>query len=300
MADDEARPAPDAPAGPPVCPRHPDRPSYVRCQRCGRPACPECQRQAAVGIQCVDCVREAAKQAPRVTTTLGGNARTERPVVTFTIIGLCVVSFLLQLVPGLVWTERWLFSPMAGAVEPWRFLTVAFLHSTGMLLHIAFNMYALYITGQFLEPLLGRARFAALCVLAAVGGSVGFLLFAGLPGPLGVSWTQGTVGASGMVFGLFGAMLPVLRRTGRSAGQIVVLLVINGVLGFVVPHIAWQAHLGGLVTGLALGAAFAFAPRRSQRVIGVVAPAAVLLVVVLAAVAKYEIALRPILVPGQV
>lgn len=235
-----------------------------------------------------------------MTTVLGGDVRTGRPVVTFTIIGMCVVSFLLQLVPGLGWTERWLFAPAVGAVEPWRFLTVAFLHSTGMLLHIAFNMYALYITGQFLEPLLGRARFTALCVLSAVGGSVGFLLFAGLDGPFGVSWMQGTVGASGMVFGLFGAMLPVLRRMGRSAAQIVVLLAINGVLGFIVPTIAWQAHLGGLVTGLALGAAFAFAPRRAQRVIGVVAPAGVLLVLVLAAVAKYEFALRAVLAPGSV
>lgn len=260
----------------------------MRCQRCGRPACPECQRQAAVGIQCVDCVKQAARQAPRVTTVLGGDARTGRPVVTFTIIGICVLSFLLQLVPGLGWTNLWLFSPLDGEIQPWRFLTVAFLHSTGMLLHIAFNMYALYITGQFLEPLLGRARFAALCVLSAVGGSVGFLLFAGLPGPLGVSWMQGTVGASGMVFGLFGAMLPVLRRLGRSAGQIVVLLVINGVLGFVVPNIAWQAHLGGLVTGLAIGAAFAFAPRGAQRRIGVLAPAGVLVILVLAAIMKYE------------
>jgi membrane associated rhomboid family serine protease len=229
----------------------------------------------------------------------------ERPfrvpfVPIFPIIGACLVSFLLQLVPGLGWTERWLFWPAGGAVEPWRFLTVAFLHSTGMLLHIAFNMYALYITGQFLEPLLGRVRFAALCALSAVGGSVGFLLFGGVPGPLGVGWMQGTVGASGMVFGLFGAMLPVLRRLGRSAGQIVVLLVINGVLGFVVPGIAWQAHLGGLVTGLAIGAAFAFAPRRSQRAIGVVAPAGMLLILVLAAVAKYEFAVSAVLLPGQV
>ncbi|GAB3158090.1 hypothetical protein GCM10027059_02180 [Myceligenerans halotolerans] len=245
-------------------------------------------------------MKQAAKRAPRVTTTLGGDARTERPVVTYTIIGMCVVSFLLQLVPGLGWTERWLFLPAAGEVEPWRFLTVAFLHSTGMLLHIAFNMYALYITGQFLEPLLGRARFVALCALSAIGGSVGFLLFAGVPGFFGVSWMQGTVGASGMVFGLFGAMLPVLRRLGRSAGQIVVLLAINGVLGFVVDGIAWQAHLGGLVTGLAIGAAFAFAPRRSQGMIGVIAPVGVLVILVLAAVAKYEFGLQAAVAAGQV
>jgi membrane associated rhomboid family serine protease len=272
---------------PPVCPRHPDRVSYVRCQRCGRPACPECQRPAAVGIQCVDCVREAARNAPVTRTTLGGRVRGERPVVTLTIVALCAVSYLLQRVePG--WTSRWAFAPFAGEVEPWRFLTAAFLHSPGSLLHILFNMYALWLVGPYLEQTLGRWRFAALYVLAAVGGQVGVTLLAS---PVqGDGWFTAVVGASGAVFGLFGAVLVVLRRLGRDARQILVFLVINAVIGFVVPGIAWQAHLGGLVTGLALGAAYAYAPRERRLAWGVGATVITGLVLVALAAARYATA----------
>jgi membrane associated rhomboid family serine protease len=146
-------------------------------------------------------------------------------------------------------------------------------------------MWALWITGQALEPLLGRGRFVVLTMLSAVGGSVGWLVLAGTPAD--ASWYQGVLGASGMVFGLFGALIPVLQRLRRSARQIVVLLAINGVLGFVVPGIAWQAHLGGLLTGLALGAAFARAPRERQALVGWVVPVAVGLAIVVLAVGKY-------------
>lgn len=243
---------PSGSGGPPVCPRHPDRESYVRCQRCERPTCPECQREAPVGVQCVDCVRLAARQSPSATTAFGGTVRSGRPVVTLTVMGLCLVVYLLQRVSPDV-TLRFAFAPALAAVEPWRFLTAAFLHSPGSLLHIGFNLYALYLTGPFLEQVLGRVRFAALYLLSALGGSVGYLV---LTGP-----TAGfTVGASGAVFGLFAALLVVQRRLGRRSGQIVGLLVINFVLGLVVPNIAWQAHLGGLLTGGAVAAALVVVP----------------------------------------
>ena len=231
----------------------------------------------------MDCVREAARRAPRTTTALGGRTRDSRPVVTFTIIGLCVASFVLQLATQGAWTQQWAFSAAAGSVEPWRFLTTAFLHSTS-LFHILFNMWALWVTGQFLEPVLGRGRFITLCTLSALGGSVGWLLLAG--GPADNSWYHGVVGASGMVFGLFGAMIPVLRRFGAAATQVVVLLVINGVIGFVVPGIAWQAHLGGLVVGLLLGAGFARAPRERQKLVAWALPVGV--AVVLAALVVWS------------
>ncbi len=252
-----------APAPPPVCPRHPDRIAYVRCQRCGRPTCPECQRPAAVGIQCVDCVREAAQQTRPARTAFGGRITGGRPVVTLTLIALCVASYLAQLaVPG--WTEALAFAPVLGESEPWRFLTAAFLHSTGGgigIAHIAFNMIARWSVGPFLEASLGRWRYLALYLLSAVGGSVAYLL---LSSPADLSWYTYLVGASGAVFGLFGAVLVVLRRVGRSAGGIIGVLVINGVLGFVLPGVAWQAHLGGAVVGAALGAAFAYAPRERR------------------------------------
>jgi len=270
--------------GPPVCPRHPDRVAYVRCQRCGRPACPECQRPAAVGVQCVDCVHEAARATPVARTVLGGRVRGGRPVVTLTLIGICVVSYLLQrIVPD--WTSRWTFAPFAGEIEPWRFLTAAFLHSPGSLLHIVFNMYALWLVGPYLEGALGRWRFVSLYVLAAVGGQVGVTLLAS-PVP-GGGWVTGVVGASGAVFGLFGAILVVLRRLGRDARQILVFLVINAVIGFVLPGIAWQAHLGGLVVGLGLGAAYAYAPPARRLAWGIAATGLVAVALVALAVAKY-------------
>ncbi|WP_167995496.1 rhomboid family intramembrane serine protease [Arthrobacter pigmenti] len=244
----------------PVCPRHPDRVSYVRCQRCGRPACPECQRPAAVGIQCVDCVHEAQRNAAVHKTVFGGAVRQGRPIVTFTIIGLCAILFLAQFVmPGV--TDRLLyagiFTSEYAPPEPWRMITSAFLHSTGFLLHIAFNMYALWIMGQALEPLLGRMRFIALYLIAAFGGSVAVLF---LTNPL-----QGVLGASGAVFGLFGAMFIVQRRRGGDVRQLVVLIAINTVLGFVVENISWQAHLGGLLAGAAAAAIIAYAPRGKNR-----------------------------------
>lgn len=285
-------PAADEPteAEAPVCPRHPDRVAYVRCQRCGRPACPECQRPAAVGVQCVDCVRDAKRTAPRVRTVFGGSADSAavngRPVVTFTIIGICVVSWLLQLVTAGEWTRLLWFWPAGGAAEPWRFLTASFLHSTSPL-HILFNMYALWITGQFLEPLLGRLRFGVLCLLSAVGGSVGVLLLAGDPFTSN-AWGTPVVGASGMVFGLFGAMLPVMRRLGRSMGQVIVLLVINGAIGFVVPGISWQAHLGGLVTGALVAAAYAYAPKDRRTVVAWAVPLAGIALLAGLAVMRYS------------
>lgn len=267
----------------PVCPRHTDRVSYVRCQRCARPTCPECQRPAAVGVHCVDCVREAARTAPVARTAFGAPLRQGRPVVTLTLIGLCVTSFVLQLVVGSAWTQTWIFSPAAGAFEPWRFLTAGFLHSTGMLLHIGFNMYALWLLGPLLEQALGRGRFLALYLLSTLGGTVMFTLLATDV----VDFRTGVVGASGAVFGLFGALLPVLRRMRRDARGIVVLVAINGVLGFVVPGIAWEAHLGGFLVGLALGAAFAYAPRRLRGAVGVGAPVVALVVLVGAATVRY-------------
>lgn len=272
---------PSAEQQPPVCPRHPDRASYVRCQRCGRPTCPECQRPAAVGVHCVDCVAEAARNAPQARSALGGRAVQGRPVVTLTIIGLCMVSYALQwLVPG--WTNRWVFSPVAGAFEPWRFLSAAFLHSPTLLLHIVFNMLALWMVGPYLEQTLGRLRFATLYVLSAFGGSVAAVLLAPAVG----GWTQGAVGASGAVFGLFGAVLVVLRRLGRDARGIVGVLVLNAALSFL-PGIAWEAHLGGLVVGAALGAAYAYAPRHRRRLVAVLVPTVLAVALVASTLAVY-------------
>ena len=254
-------PAAEPSADIPVCPRHPDRPSYVRCQRCGRPACPECQRAAAVGFQCIDCVNEMKGSTPAVRSAYGGAVATGRPLATYVLIGLCALAYVLQwLIPGDVVENQLAFAsvyaaPQYGAFEPWRMLTSAFVHSQGFVLHIVLNMYMLWIFGQVLEPVLGRIRFLAVYLLSAIGGSVGFLLLTPVLPPTGVE------GASGAIFGLFGALLVVQSRRGGDTRQLWILIVINGVIGFVVPGIAWQAHLGGLITGGLCAAVIAFAPR---------------------------------------
>ncbi|WP_348594622.1 rhomboid family intramembrane serine protease [Sanguibacter sp. 25GB23B1] len=240
--------------------------------------------QAPVGVQCVDCVREAQSTVRPARTVLGAPVRAGQPVVTLSIITLCAVSYLLQLtLEWEDWTSRWAFAPVLGDVEPWRFLTSAFMHSQQPL-HILLNMYALWIVGPELERMLGRARFVGLYVLSAIGGSVAVLLFSD---PTTVSWFTGTVGASGAVFGLFGAILIVLRRLGRDARAILVIIGLNFAIGFFVPNISWQGHLGGLVTGTLLGALYAFAPRAHRRAVSIVGTSVVAVILVAAAMLRY-------------
>ena len=280
-------PAAEPSAQIPVCPRHPDRPAYVRCQRCGRPACPDCQRAAAVGFQCVDCVNETKRTTPAARSVYGGAAAVGRPLVTLGIIAACALLYVLQwIVPDGAIYQNLAFAtvyatPEYGAFEPWRMLTSAFLHSQGFILHIVLNMYMLWIFGQALEPLLGRLRFLAVYVLSAIGGSVGYLLLtpAYIPGQP----VSGVVGASGAIFGLFGAMLVVQRHRGGDTKQLWILSAINGAIGFLVPQIAWRAHLGGLVTGALCAAVIAYVPRgRRQGLLQLVGLIAVVCVLVAA------------------
>lgn len=251
----------DGAAAAPVCPRHPDRVSFVTCQRCERPACPECQRPAAVGVQCVDCVRQQQKAARPERSALGARVRTTKPVATITMIVLCVVSYVLQnVLPFSDWTARWVFTPWIGDVEPYRFLTTAFLHSSSIF-HILLNMYALWMVGPILERLLGIGRFLSLYLLTAIAGSVGYLLLAS---PGSTSWETLVPGASGAIFGLFGAFMVVLRRFDASSAQLYGVIAINFALGFILPGIAWQAHLGGFVVGVIMGAGYAYAPRERR------------------------------------
>ncbi|NYE95924.1 membrane associated rhomboid family serine protease [Psychromicrobium silvestre] len=258
----------------PVCPRHPDRVSYVRCQRCGRPACTECQRQAAVGIQCVDCVRETAKAAPVKRTMFGGVARGGRPVITFGLIALCVLVFIGEWIPGLNLVINFGYAPVTTETQPWRMLTSVFTHSTGFPLHILLNMYSLYVLGSVLEPIFGRLRFFTVFLISGLAGSVGVLLI-GNPEQL-------VVGASGGIFGLFGALFVLQLKRRGDLRQILVLLVINAAIGFFVPGIAWQAHLGGLIGGALVAAVMLYAPAgASKRVLewgGVVVVLLILLV----------------------
>jgi membrane associated rhomboid family serine protease len=281
----------------PVCPRHPGVVSYVRCQRCERPVCPACQRPAAVGVQCVDCVRDQARTVRAPRTVFGGRpGGLGRPVVTQLIIVACVGVFVLQWLSGEV-TSELAFTPSQAVAQPYRFLTAAFLHSPTFLLHIVMNMYALWTIGPYLERLLGAGRFAALYLLSALGGSVGYFVLATPSWEVGDAWTSGTVGASGAVFGLFSAILVINRRLGRDVGPVAGVIAVNLVLGFLPNlNIAWQAHLGGLVTGaLASWVIVALAPSgrtapgaaggRARQLLGLVGVLVLLVVATLAKVA---------------
>ncbi|WP_122262106.1 rhomboid family intramembrane serine protease [Ornithinimicrobium cerasi] len=245
----------------PTCPRHPDRVSYIRCQRCERPVCPDCQRPAAVGVQCVDCVKEGARTVPTPRTRFGAVASTGgTPYVTWTLLGLCVLVFAGQLASPALTRELSFVGVLAGA-EPWRFLTSAFVHSPSSFLHIAFNMYILYAFGPLLERLLGPVKFLVIYLLCAVGGSVGVLLLA----PPDPGWFVQVVGASGAIFGLLLLHVVVSLRSGQSPTPLLVMIGLNLALPFFVSNIAWQAHIGGAVTGAAIGGLLALtsAPGRT-------------------------------------
>ena len=248
---------------PPVCPRHPDRVAYVRCQRCDRPACPQCQVPSAVGVHCVDCARRNASSRRGVSSLLGGRAITDA-LVTKGLIIACVTIYLVQMaLPSL--GAQFAFVPAVASSQPWRFMTTAFLHAS--LMHLAFNMWALWVLGSALEPILGRWRFAALCALSALGGSTMIYWLASPTAP--ASWLTSTVGASGAVFGLFAALFIIQRRFGRDTSAIVGLLVLNLAISFIGANISWQGHLGGLVTGAIVAALYAWAPRNRRTVYGV-------------------------------
>lgn len=250
------------------CYRHPDRQSFVLCQRCGRTVCPECQTQAAVGVICPECMREQQKaQSPAQRRAERRWARgpravavsDSRPLATYAIIGITALVYVVTLIPGfgqtvqgaLAFQAGYLYPQLSGTFEPWRLLTVALVHSG--IWHIGLNMLALWMIGRSLEPLLGRWRFVTLYVLSALGGSVAVALLS--PG------TQ-VVGASGAIFGLFGALLVIGRHIGANIAGIAVILAINLAIGFVPGfNVSWQAHVGGLVAGAAIG--FVFTRTRS-------------------------------------
>ncbi len=181
--------------------------------------------------------------------------RPQLAVVSWTIIALCFATWLAEIfLPGFY--QQVALSPALGAHEPWRFLTSAFAHSRAGVTHIAFNMFALWSLGRGMELSLGRARFAALYLISALAGGVGFVLLSMPPSignPGGTNWYVGMVGASGAVFGLFGALVVLYRHAGINMGSLGVVLLLNAVISFAVPNVAWQGHLGGFLAGLLAG-----------------------------------------------
>ncbi|SHN46807.1 rhomboid family intramembrane serine protease [Cryptosporangium aurantiacum] len=271
----------------PVCYRHPDRSTYVSCVRCDRPICPDCMQPASVGFQCPECVREGRKTTTQARTVFGGGLSGEQGTVTRTLVIINVAAWVLTLVAAVLTGEVGLrqlgrfviFGGITGVTEwgaavPayscgfagevcggiasgefWRLLTADFLHYG--LIHLAFNMYALWILGRECERLLGRGRFLALYLFAGVGGSVAVYLFSPL--------NEASAGASASIFGLLGAMFFFLRRLRADPRGLVFLIVLNFSLGFVVANISIWGHIGGFVVGAAVGALMAYLPSGPNR-----------------------------------
>ena len=268
-----------AQTGPSACYRHPGRLTYVSCVRCGRPACPDCLRPAAVGHQCLDCIHGGNRTVRRPAGRFGGSiASTAR--VTPALIGLNIVLYLVLLAHPSLQNDWWMVGNGVAAGQWYRLITSAFLPGTGGLglIDIAFNMWALLIVGPALERQLGAIRYLAVYVVSAIGGSLGFYYLA--------PPAAAALGASGAIFGLFGAWFVVARRLGLDARGVVFLIVVNLALSFVVPHIAWQAHVGGLVTGGLLTAAYVYAPRRRRATTQLAATLAVLAIMALGVIIR--------------
>jgi membrane associated rhomboid family serine protease len=278
----------------PTCYRHPGRETYVRCQRCNRPICPDCMRDASVGFQCPECVAEGNKTVRQARSTFGGSV-IAKPYVTWTLLGLNVMMFLAQLGIGSRFTTAlMMWTPgVALNAEYYRLITSAFLHDG--YLHIALNMWALYMVGPYLEQAFSHVRFLALYLLSALGGSV----LSYWVDPLDV----GSLGASGAIFGLFGAIFVVSRRVNLDLRPITTLLVINLAITFLpllLPNllpglrISWTAHVGGLITGVIVAAVLAYGPKTGRTLFQSLLLVGVLAILVGLVITRTAVLLSPV------
>lgn len=241
---------------------------------------------ASVGFQCPHCVKEGNKGSRQTRTPYGGERVADPRTTTFVLIGINVAVWLLvqatsrtdrvvdtlallpdssdrRLSDGSIVNVRGVDD---GAV--WQILTSAFTHVQP--LHIGFNMLALYFLGPMLENVLGRTRFLALYLVSGIAGSAAVMLLSNANGQ--------TLGASGCIFGLMGALAVIALKVRGQVQQIMVWIGLNLVFTFTVGGISWQGHIGGLVGGALLGAAMAYAPRQHRALLQWTATAAVLVV----------------------
>ncbi|KAB1919063.1 rhomboid family intramembrane serine protease [Micromonospora noduli] len=287
----------ESPPTTPVCYRHPGRETYVRCTRCDRPICPDCMRDASVGHQCPECVNEGRRSVRPARTAFGGGTAGRHGYVTKALIAVNVLFLLASIASarggdaavggsgfgglmggstpltewGAVLGRAYLSDYTLGGIAEgqwYRLVTAMFLHYG--VLHLLLNMWALWVLGRSLEANLGRVRFAALYLIAGLGGNVAAYLFS--------SPRAATVGASTAVFGLFAALIIIERRLGRDISRIIPILVINLVFTLAVPGISIPGHLGGLVVGALMALVLAYAPRSRRTLVQVTGGALILLI----------------------
>ena len=207
-------------------------------------------RQASVGHHCPECVAGQSQQVYTARSLLN-----QRPPVTTALIVANVVAFVFQLGTSGALT-RWglLLGPAVEFGEWWRVITSGFLHAG--LLHIGFNMYALWIFGPTLEKGIGSLRFALIYAAGLFGGSLAVLLF---------NFNQQTLGASGAVLGLAGGLAAVLQTRGVNIFQtsLGAIFLINLGLPLLVPIISFWGHAGGIAGGFLAGLAVSWLPERA-------------------------------------
>ena len=235
-----------------------------------------------MGFQCVDCIRADRQSVPAARTVAGATLRTRTtPVVTYALIAVNVAVFAITAAQagGIVDNDRsalfysWaLWPPAVADGQLFRLIGSGFLHFGP--LHLAVNMFALWIVGRDVEQVLGRSRYLAVYAASILGGSAAVMVFA---------LNSVTAGASGAVYGLFGALGVILLRLRQNLGPIVAIIVINLVISVATPGISLWGHLGGLAAGTVATAGLLFAPGwlrsgskpGTQRVIGWAAVAVV-------------------------
>lgn len=225
------------------CVNHHAKATRVLCNRCLNPICPECMVVASVGYQCPNCAKDS-----QIIIKPGNSRRyVNRQATTWTKRLVIFISsiYILQLVTRFLIAPNWivfmfgLHPPAVSNGELWRLITATLLH--GSLLHLGFNMLALWILGTQIEQYLNAKKFIYLYFASALGGSL-FSFFFSPPATF-------SIGASGAVFGLMGAMVVIGKKINADVSQIMILLGINLVIGFTLSGIDWRAHLGGLITG---------------------------------------------------
>jgi membrane associated rhomboid family serine protease len=242
-----------------TCYRHPNRETGVSCSNCGRPICPECMTSTPVGMRCPEC----AKQKTKVTVGRGALSPTAGKMpATFALIGINVIVFLIELAGGgagqfsgggSVIHDAGLRGPDIANGDWWRVITGGFLHAG--FLHLALNMYVLYVAGSILEPGIGTPRFLGIYFVSLIAGSLGALI---------LDPNTVTVGASGAIFGLMAGVIVVARGRGveQLAQQFGLFVVLNLVLTFSIPGISIGGHIGGLIGGGVAALLVIFVERR--------------------------------------
>lgn len=242
-----------------TCYRHPDRGTGLACTRCGRSACADCLHPAAVGQHCADCVAQGRSDVRPVDPT--GTVPTARPApyVTYALIAVNVAIFAITASQAHSLADNhvsrlfldWVLAPHRVAQGEWiRVVGSGFLHYGP--LHLMVNMFALYILGRDTETVLGRSRFLAVYSTSLLGGSAAVMWLA---------TDSATAGASGAIYGLFGAMAVILLRLRQNPIQVLVLIIVNLIISVSLPGISLWGHLGGLLAGTLAAAGILFLPQ---------------------------------------